>query len=162
MTSKQFRLKYRGKRWKPSLASSNLPPGKARRTVALLQKDGDTMIFIDPRGGKPIFEQIKDSMRERILSGVWGPNDKLPSVRELAQTTAINPNTIQKAYRELELEGFLYTVAGRGCYAAEAPEGVLERRRTELLGKVRPLLHELRVSGMTQDQVISEVKAAFE
>jgi GntR family transcriptional regulator len=120
------------------------------------------LILLNPSGGKPLFEQIKDRLREQVLSGVWRPHDKLPSVRELAQTAAINPNTIQKAYRDLEAEGFIYSVAGRGCYAAETPPGVIERRRHELAEKIKPLLRELRVSGMGKDEAVGLVLNAYE
>jgi GntR family transcriptional regulator len=120
------------------------------------------MILINPRVGKPIFEQIKDSLRERMLSGVWKPHDKLPSVRELSQMTAINPNTIQKAYRDLEVEGFIYSVAGRGSYAADAPPGAIERRRGELIAKMRPLIRELRISGMSVNELVGLVRADYE
>jgi GntR family transcriptional regulator len=120
------------------------------------------LIFIDPRGGKPIFEQIKDGLRGQILRGIRDPHDKLPSVRELAQSAAINPNTIQKAYRDLENEGFVYTVAGRGCYVAETPPGVVEKRRSELTGKVRLQLKELRVLGMGYADTVGLVNEIFE
>ena len=120
------------------------------------------MILINPRGGKPIFEQLKDSLRERMLSGVWRPHDKLPSVRELAQAAAINPNTIQKAYRDLEAEGFIYSVAGRGCYAAETPSDAIEKRRKDLTDKLMPLLRELRLSGVTADEAVGLVRAQYE
>jgi GntR family transcriptional regulator len=123
---------------------------------------GESMILINPRGDKPLFEQIKDSLRERMLSGVWQPHDKLPSVRELAQTAAMNPNTIQKAYRDLETEGFIYSVAGRGCFAAETPPGVVEKRISDLTGKVRPLLRELRISGMSREEMRKLADEAYE
>jgi GntR family transcriptional regulator len=113
----------------------------------------EALILINPRGDKPIFEQIKDGLRERMLSGVWQPHDKLPSVRELAQTAAINPNTIQKAYRDLEAEGFIYSVAGRGCFAAETPPGVIEKRKNDLICKIKPLLRDLRLSGLSRDEM---------
>jgi GntR family transcriptional regulator len=123
---------------------------------------GENVIFIDPRGGKPLFEQIKDTLREQMLSGIWNPHDKLPSVRELAQSAAINPNTIQKAYRDLEAEGFIYAVAGRGCYAAETPPAAVERRRRELIEKLHPLIRELRISGIPLDEMTGLVKQAYE
>ena len=72
------------------------------------------MIQLNYRDSKPIYEQIKDGFRKLIITNSLSANEKLPSVRELASGLAINPNTIQKAYRDLESEGYTYTVAGRG------------------------------------------------
>ena len=74
------------------------------------------------RDARPIYEQIKDGLRRLILSDVIRQNERLPSVRDLASQLAINPNTIQKAYRELEQEGYVYTVSGRGSFAAPLDE----------------------------------------
>lgn len=76
------------------------------------------MIELNYRDARPIYEQIKDGLRKLMLSSVIRQDEKLPSVRELASQLAINPNTIQKAYRELEQEGYIYTVSGRGSFAA--------------------------------------------
>ena len=65
------------------------------------------MFAINYRDSRPIYEQIMDELRKMIISGVFAPDEKLPSVRELAQQLAINPNTIQRAYRELELSGYI-------------------------------------------------------
>ena len=84
------------------------------------------MFAINYRDSRPIYEQIMDELRKMIISGVFAPDEKLPSVRELAQELAINPNTIQRAYRELELTGYIYSVAGKGNFAAgrhEVDEG---------------------------------------
>ena len=77
------------------------------------------MIGLNYRDSLPIYEQIKDNYKRLILSGGIAAGDKLPSVRELASQLAINPNTIQRAYRELESEGFIYTVPGKGSFAGE-------------------------------------------
>ena len=74
------------------------------------------MIQLNYKDPRPIYEQVKDGIRKLAYSGVVGPDEKLPSVRELAMKLAINPNTISRAYKELEQEGFLYTVAGRGTF----------------------------------------------
>jgi len=74
------------------------------------------VIQLNYRDPRPIYEQVKDGIRKLAYSGVVGPDEKLPSVRELAMKLAINPNTISRAYKELEQEGFLYTVAGRGTF----------------------------------------------
>ena len=74
------------------------------------------MIQLNYKDPRPIYEQVKDGIRKLAYSGVLGPDEKLPSVRELAMKLAINPNTISRAYKELEQEGFIYTVAGRGTF----------------------------------------------
>ena len=81
---------------------------------------------------RPIYEQIKDGLRRLILSDVIRQDEKLPSVRELASQLAINPNTIQKAYRELEQEGYVYTVSGRGSFAAPLSDVRTGRQETLL------------------------------
>ena len=74
------------------------------------------MIQLNYRDPRPIYEQVKDGIRKLAYAGVLGPDEKLPSVRELAMKLAINPNTISRAYKELEQEGFLYTVTGKGTF----------------------------------------------
>ena len=77
------------------------------------------MIQLNYRDSKPIYEQIKDGFRHLIVSGAIKPDEKLPSVREIASTLAINPNTIQRAYRELETEGYTYTISGKGSFVSQ-------------------------------------------
>ena len=89
------------------------------------------MISVDYRSGQPLYRQIKENFKRLILSGAIAPDERLPSVRELASQLAINPNTIQRAYRELEADGFIGTSPGRGVYAAGGPE--LRERKTEEL-----------------------------
>lgn len=72
------------------------------------------MIQINYRDTRPFYQQIKDNVRHLVVSGALKKDDKLPSVRELAASLAINPNTIQRAYRELENEGYIYTLPGKG------------------------------------------------
>lgn len=100
------------------------------------------MIELNYRDARPIYEQIKDSLRRLVLSSVIKQDEKLPSVRELASQLAINPNTIQKAYCELEQEGFIYTVSGRGSFAAPLSE-VQSNRREELLKQFDEAVTEL-------------------
>ena len=90
------------------------------------------MIQLNYRDAKPIYEQIKDGLRKLVITNSLIANEKLPSVREMASKLAINPNTIQKAYRELEAEGYVYTVAGKGTFVAERKE-VLGVRNEELM-----------------------------
>ncbi|MBQ7768360.1 MAG: GntR family transcriptional regulator [Oscillospiraceae bacterium] len=74
------------------------------------------MVHLDYRDSRPIYTQIADSFRTQIRAGVLAEGDKLPSVRELASELTINPNTIQRAYRELETEGWIASVSGKGSF----------------------------------------------
>lgn len=74
------------------------------------------MVHLDYRDSRPIYTQIADSLRTQIRAGVLAQGDKLPSVRELASELTINPNTIQRAYRELETEGWIASVSGKGSF----------------------------------------------
>ena len=100
------------------------------------------MIQLNYRDSKPIYEQIKDGLRRLVVSGAVKKDEKLPSVRELATSLSINPNTIQKAYRELEQEGYIYTIAGKGSYAAERGD-VATGRNEELMKEFDEIVKEL-------------------
>lgn len=80
------------------------------------------MIHLDYRDARPIYAQIVDGVRAQISAGVLKADEKLPSVRELAVQLSINPNTIQRAYRQLEAEGWVATVPGKGCFACGTPQ----------------------------------------
>lgn len=100
------------------------------------------MIQLNYRDSKPIYEQIKDGLRRLVVTGAVKKDEKLPSVRELATSLSINPNTIQKAYRELEQEGYIYTIAGKGSYAAERAD-VTSGRNEELMKEFDEIVKEL-------------------
>ncbi len=108
-----------------------------------------TINYRDPR---PIYEQIRDEVQKLILTGVIPPGERLPSVRELAQELAINPNTIQRAYRELEQGGYIDSVPGKGNFAARSPEAAA-RRRLELAERLRQTAAELRSLGATEAEL---------
>ena len=84
------------------------------------------MLQLNYRDPRPIYEQVKSEFRRLILSGALPRGEKLPSVRELAGSLAINPNTIQRAYRELEAEGYILSMPGKGSFVADATD--LERQ----------------------------------
>ena len=115
------------------------------------------MISLNYRDSRPIYEQIRDGLRKLIVTGALGADEKLPSVRALAAQLAINPNTIQRAYNELEGEGYIYSVPGKGSYAA--PTAAADSaRRAELLAQVRELLSELRYLGASQQELVDLVR----
>ncbi len=111
------------------------------------------MIVLDYRDSRPLYQQVKDSLRRMMLTGLLEPDEKLPSVRSLATQLAINPNTIQRAYAELEAEGYIYSVAGRGSFVS-AGDGEYLRRIAELTGRLVPLLEELKSLGYTREQLL--------
>lgn len=111
------------------------------------------MIVLDYRDSRPLYQQVKDSLRRMMLTGLLEPDEKLPSVRSLATQLAINSNTIQRAYAELEAEGYIYSVAGRGSFVS-AGDGEHLRRIAELTGRLVPLLEELKSLGYTREQLL--------
>lgn len=114
------------------------------------------MIQLNYRDAKPIYEQIKDGLRRLIISNSLVANEKLPSVRELASKLAINPNTIQKAYRELEGDGYLYTVAGKGTFVSERGE-VLNARSEELFGQFDEVVTELLYLSVGKEELTERI-----
>lgn len=111
------------------------------------------MISLNYRDSRPIYEQIEDGLRKLIVTGALGADEKLPSVRALAAQLAINPNTIQRAYAELEAEGYVVSVTGKGSFVAEG-DTQNTARRAELTGKLKPLLEELKNLGMTREELV--------
>lgn len=112
------------------------------------------MIVLDYRDSRPLYQQVKDSLRRMMLTGLLSPEEKLPSVRALATQLAINPNTIQRAYAELETERYIYSVAGRGSFVS-AGDGEHLRRIAELTGRLAPVLEELKSLGYTREQLLA-------
>ena len=110
------------------------------------------MIQLNYRDSRPIYEQVRDALRKLVVSGALAPGDKLPSVRQLAASLAINPNTIQRAYEALEQEGYVYSVPGKGSFAAHRRE-MDGRRKEELLRQLDAIAEELRFFGVTAEDI---------
>ncbi|MGN0439140.1 MAG: GntR family transcriptional regulator [Lachnospiraceae bacterium] len=111
------------------------------------------MIHLDYRDSKPIYEQVKEGYRKLILQGVLQKDEKMPSVRETATSLTINPNTIQRAYRELEQEGFIYSVPGKGSFVAEQTK-LSPGQREEKLKDFDRYVEELVLIGITKEDLI--------
>lgn len=114
------------------------------------------MIQLNYRDSKPIYEQIKDGLRKLVISNSLSADEKLPSVRELAAKLAINPNTIQKAYRDLESEGYIYTVTGKGTFVAERKE-VYDAREKELLTEFDEIVEELFFLSVKEKELVERM-----
>ena len=115
------------------------------------------MIALNYRDSRPIYEQIRDGLRKLIVTGAMQPDEKLPSVRSLAQQLSINPNTIQRAYNELESEGYIYSVPGKGSFAS-GDTGAEERRKQDLLEQLRELTAELKYLGVSGEELAALVR----
>ena len=115
------------------------------------------MIQLNYRDARPIYEQVRDGLRHLVVTGALQAGDKLPSVRALASSLAINPNTIQRAYESLETEGYVYSIPGKGSFAAPRT-GVDEERRDRLLGQFDSLTAELLYLGVARDRLIARIR----
>ena len=119
------------------------------------------MISLNYRDARPIYEQIKNGLKRLIVTGALKEGDKLPSVRSLATELAINPNTIQKAYNELENEGYIYSVPGKGALRS-LDARTNGRPNEELKHRFRELAAELRYLGTSQQELMELLKEGKE
>ena len=119
------------------------------------------MIILDYQDRRPIYEQITERFRTLIYQGALPAGSRLPSVRQLAMELSINPNTIQKAYRDLESEGYTYTVAGKGTFVAEHRE-ILNTRQHELLEEFDEVVEELCFLSVSRSDLITRIEHAAE
>ena len=110
------------------------------------------MVHLDYRDARPLYLQIVDGFRTQISAGILQSGEKLPSVRELALQLSINPNTIQRAYRQLEALGWIATVPGKGCFVCGLPEYALEEQK-ELLQAFDEAALALVQRGMTRQEL---------
>ncbi len=119
------------------------------------------MIQLDLKYPRPIYEQIKDKIKGLVIGGAVRPDEKIPSVRELAQTLTINPNTIQKAYKDLESEGVIYSVKGKGNFIARLDEGSIDSRRNELYKELIKTTEELIYLHTPEQSVIDIIRSTY-
>ena len=113
---------------------------------------------IDYRSQKAIYEQVRDELKKLIMRGVLRCDEKIPSVRDIAGSLAVNPNTVQRAYRELENEGFIYSVKGKGNFVSPR-EDAEQRERTETLLKTfSAAAAELLYLGVQQETLVNIIQ----
>ena len=105
------------------------------------------MFQVDLKSRVPIFKQVLDYYRKQILTGRMSPDDKMPTVRELSTEIGVNPNTIQKAYRELENNGLIYSRHGKGCYVSEPTDEHVASEVARLYEALECLKSELLMHG---------------
>ena len=119
------------------------------------------MIVIDYKDNRPLYEQIVERFQVLIEKGVLKPETQIPSVRSLAMELSINPNTIQKAYAELERRGFIYTVKGRGNFVAYDEE-LKQKRRKELSDIFQNMVLEAHNAGISRQEFLDIIDKVFE
>ncbi|NLB23894.1 MAG: GntR family transcriptional regulator [Clostridiales bacterium] len=121
------------------------------------------MFQLDTKSRRTIYQQVVDNVKELILSGVLKEEEQLPSVRELSKLLTVNPNTVLKAYRELEYEGYVYSTVGQGTFVQKRQKGKVDE---ELLFNGRQSLEngikELLYAGLSEEDTLKEVNAVLE
>ena len=115
------------------------------------------MIYIDYKDSRPLYEQISSKLSELILHGIFEADSQLPSVRNLAMELAINPNTIQKAYADLERKGYIYSVKGKGNFVSDT-KMLQEERKMDIIKQMQELILEAKRLGIG----LEEMKAVME
>jgi GntR family transcriptional regulator len=119
------------------------------------------MFALDLRSRAPIYEQLVEKTKELIINNVLKPDEQLPTVRDLASELTINPNTIQKAYRELEHQGYIYSVPGRGNFVMPAPTENNTARLQALAKQLTRTAAEMRYLGMTVAEITALIAKNF-
>ncbi len=119
------------------------------------------MFHIDVMSRRPVYEQLVDEVEHYILRGVLLPDQQMQSVRSLSMELAVNPNTVQKAYSELDRRGIVYAVPGRGCFISSSARERIGERMRQGLGNFTEQVYELALAGIEKETVISCVEDAF-
>jgi len=118
------------------------------------------MISVDYRSRTPLYQQLVDNIEDLAARGFLEPDSQLPSVRALAMELSINPNTIQRAYTELERRGVIYSLAGRGSFVGGSPEALLQAKRQRLLAQLAAQAHEGLELGIPLEELLHTCRAA--
>ncbi len=128
--------------------------------IHILQRKECHMLFLDYQDRRPIYEQIVEKFRMLILSGAVEPDSRMPSVRQLAMELAINPNTIQRAYMELEQQGLIYPVKGKGSFVTGSSE--IRRIGTEeTLHELKETAQKCRTLGIKEEEIIHLIRECY-
>lgn len=122
---------------------------------------GDKVIKLDYRDSRPVYEQIKEEMKKLIIKGAIKADEKIPSVRILASTLSINPNTIQHAYRELEAEGYIYSRKATGYFVAPISDDVTKEKKDKLISEMKGILKELKYLNTDKEEIENLIDKIF-
>lgn len=118
------------------------------------------MIILDYKDRRPIYEQIVERFQELMIAGVMEKDTQLPSVRSLAMDLSINPNTIQRAYAELERQGYTYSVKGKGNFVADN-SNIRENKKKTLYARQEELAQESLLLGVKEEQLVGIIHQIY-
>lgn len=119
------------------------------------------MIIIDKQSRVPIYEQLIEAIQQEILNGFWQPGELIPSVRSLSVELSVNPNTIQKAYNELERLQITYSVPGVGRYISTEAVQIVRKQKANAQNELQQVILDLKTSGMTLEELLELVKTYY-
>ncbi len=122
----------------------------------------ESMFNIDIMSRSPVYEQIIKQAQDFILTGLLKPNDKMPSVRSLSVSLAINPNTIQKAYSELDRMKIIYTVPGKGSFVSEDAQAILHSSQYGKLTNFENTVHDFKLAGIPKEELQKIISKIYE
>lgn len=116
------------------------------------------MINLDYTNRTPIYEQIVNEIEKYVALGILKEKEQIPSIRELASTLGINPNTVKKAYSELELKGVIVTISTKGTFVSDKTDNIIEAKIDEGIFKINELISELEKLGISRSEIIKKLK----
>lgn len=119
------------------------------------------MFRIDGMSRTPVYEQIIEQIEKMVSLGIISPGDQLPSVRSLSIELSVNPNTIQKAYSELDTRGIVHSVPGKGCFVSERAADFIAMAGRRKIGELTEEIRSLALSGVTKEEILRAVEEAF-
>ncbi len=119
------------------------------------------MFSIDVYSRTPVYEQIIEQTEDFVSKGLLRPGDKIPSVRNLSVSLTVNPNTIQKAYSELDMRGIIFSVPGRGCFITENAKEIVNTRKRKKLDVVFSLINELAIAGTKKEDILKIIDSIY-
>jgi GntR family transcriptional regulator len=120
------------------------------------------MFCIDPMSRCPVYEQLVEQAETYILKHILSAGDQMPSVRSLSIELSINPNTVQKAYSELDSRGIIYSVPGKGCFISDDAVQLIEKKRRTNLNNVKEQIKELKLAGITKDELTELINQIYD
>lgn len=127
----------------------------------MLQKGVYKLISIDLMSRIPIYEQIIEQIETFVMKGILKVGDQIPSVRSLSVQLSINPNTIQKAYSDMDRRGIICTVPGRGSFIAAEAESDLKGMKLEQISELKSIVEKFALAGVSKEEIVNVVSEVF-